>query len=143
MVRKSKGKKLPEHSWSKVAFRAVDGILNLINTNRIYPLFGVLILFLIGLIVWKLPESDLGNILTVLVNEFVVDKGGMIAIILISNILWWYIFNRMRSLYKDEIDRLANIRSHLMHDNDKIEDHRSTNDECKETHILPVDPKGK
>jgi len=133
-------KNTAQYTWAHVAFRAVDGGLNLINNNRIYPLFGVLALCIAALIVWKLPASTLGTILTTLVNEFIVNKGGLIAMIIISNMAWLYMFNRMRRLYSDEIKRLSEIRSDLMHNNTthKIEKHRSTNDECKETHIFPI-----
>jgi len=152
MVSKTKKKhaKRLEHSWPRVWLRLIDGFFNLINTNRIYPLFGVLGLFLTALVVWKLPSSDLGIILTTIVNEFIVNKGGLIAIIVVTNLAWMYIFNRMREIYTSEIDRLSGVRSSLMHNNDSeneqatnIGSHRSTNNNCKETHILPMpDTKG-
>lgn len=45
----------------------------------------------------------------------------------------------MNKIYLAEIDRLAKIRSKLMHDSSskKIDKHRSSNEECDEHYIIP------
>lgn len=48
----------------------------------------------------------------------------------------------MQKTYKEEIDRLTKVRSELMHGiENKIEEHRSINDDCKESYILPAPDK--
>lgn len=126
------------NGW-RVLYLFIEGVLDLINNNKIYPVFGLLFLSLIGLIVWRLPDTELAEVLKLLINEFVVDKGGLIAVIVITNLGWAYLLKRMTGIYKREIDRLSAIRSELMHNSDRknIDKHRSTNGDCKESYIVP------
>lgn len=127
------------NGW-RVLFLFIEGVFNLINNNKIYPVFGLLLISFLALIVWRLPDTDLGNIITILVNEVIVGKSGLISIIIFTNLGWLYLLKRMRGVYQQEIDRLASIRSDLMHgtDKSKIESHRSTKGSCEESYIVPT-----
>lgn len=129
----------PEYNGWRVLYIFVEGIFNLINNNKIYPAFGLMLLFLMGLTVWQLPGTELAEIVKLLINEFIISRGGLIAIIIITNLGWAYLLKRMTGIYQREIDRLAAIRSELMHEPDrkKIKAHRSTNGECEESYIVP------
>lgn len=138
--RKNQAKpKSSDYNGWRVLYLFIEGVLNLINNNKIYPVFGLLFLSLLGLIVWRLPETELADVIKILINEFVVDKGGLIAIIVITNLGWAYLLRRMTGVYQREIDRLAKIRSELIHNNDRksIKAHRSTNGEIQESYIVP------
>lgn len=102
------------NGW-RVLYFFIERVFDLINSNKIYPVFGLLFLLLIGLIVWRLPDTELAEILKLLINEFIVGKGGLIAIIVVTNLGWVYVLKKMTDIYKCEIDRLSAIRSDLMH----------------------------
>lgn len=139
MGQKNKKKPLPEYNVWRVLYVLVEGILNLINNNKIYPAFGLFILSIICLIIWRLPETDLADIIKLLINEVIVGKSGLIFIIIFTNFGWVYVFNRMKVIYGHEIDRLASLRSELMHrpERNNIEEHRSTNGDCEESYMVP------
>ena len=125
------------NGW-RVLYFFIEGVFNLINSNKIYPVFGLLFLLLIGLIVWRLPDTELAEILKLLINEFVVDKGGLIVLIVVTNLGWAFLLKKMANMYKREIARLSAIRSELMHNSNRknIGEHRSTNSNCKESYIV-------
>ncbi len=137
MARKSKSKS--EYNIWRVLVVFIEGIFNLFNTNKIYPAFGLLLIYIMGLIVWRLPNEDLADIIKILVNEFIVNKGSLIAIIIITNFGWAYLLKRTTKLYQNEIDRLSNIRSKLLHKSEdkSIIKHRSSEEDCKESYIIP------
>ena len=119
-------------------------MFKLFNNNKHYPVLISFCLIIIGLIVWKLPATDLAKILTLVINNFAAEKGGLIFWLLTTNIGWFYISRRVKKNYEKEIERLSKIRSELMHSNKLLEqgktpiiNHRSSNDECDEQYILP------
>lgn len=140
-VRKNKKKKnkASEYNGWRVLLAFINGIFELINSHKVYPAFGLLILSIFGLIVWRLPTTELAEIVKILINEFVVNKGGLIGLLVLTNLGWAYLLKRMNKIYSAEIDRLAKIRSKLMHDSSskKIDKHRSSNEECDEHYIIP------
>lgn len=139
--KKKKNKKSNESEYDgwRVLLAFIDGIFELINSHKVYPAFGLFILSILGLIVWRLPGTELAEIIKILINEFVVNKGGVISLLILTNLGWAYLLKRMNRIYSEEIDRLAKIRSELMHNNSsqKIEKHRSSKDDCDEHYIIP------
>jgi len=141
--RRSQAKsKAPEYNIWRVLFVFIEGFFNLINNKQIYPAMGFIILTIMGLIVWRLPDNELAEIVKLLINEFIVGKGTLIALIVITNLGWVYLLKRTTNVYQREIDRLAAIRSDLMHNPNRknIENHRSTNGDCEESYIVPDTP---
>jgi hypothetical protein len=142
MVKKKNNKadgKSKLNGWH-VLMRFVDGIFDLVNTNRIYPAFGLILLAIVSLTIWRLPPDELANIIKVIVADVVIGKGFLISLVVVSNLGWIYLFNRMRDMYKNEIDRLSNIRSELIHNSGRnvIEDHRSSERVSKESILIPA-----
>ncbi len=141
----SVSQKQGDNGWTFL-IAVVNGCFKLFNNNKIYPVFGLLLVGLAGLIIWRLPESELASVVHIILNEFVVNKGGLIALLLASNFGWVYLLGRQRKMYVAEIDRLAKIRSELMHVKDNgqgvhIESHRSSDDDCEELYVIPVTEK--
>lgn len=135
-----KSKPAPQYNGWRVLAIFIEGIFNLINNNKIYPAFGLFLLSVFSLIIWRLPSSDLAEIIKILVNEVFVGKGSLILIIVFTNLGWAYILKRIRGVYQDEIDRLSSIRKELLHNGSEsplIQKHRSTNEECKESYMIP------
>ncbi|WP_179953478.1 hypothetical protein [Desulfobotulus mexicanus] len=117
----------------------VDKFSNLINNNKILPLSGLVVLLIMASIIWRLPETELAEIIRLLINEFITGKGGLIFLLVATNAGWFYLLKRSREIDQREIDRLSAIRSELMHKDQKttIKKHRSTNGACEESYILP------
>lgn len=118
----------------------IEGLFQLINSNKIYPVFGLIILALAGLVVWRLSASDLADIIKLLLVEVVVGKGGLIALIILTNLGWPYLLRQQQKIYKTEIDRLAAVRSELLHSDGKIGTHRSTHDNRGDAYLVPAVP---
>ena len=135
-----KAKPSPEYNGWRVLAIFIEGLFNLINNNKIYPAFGLFLLGIFSLIVWRLPGSELAEILKILINEVLVGKGSLIVIIVVTNVGWAYMLKRIREVYQNEIDRLANVRKELLHHGSEsplIKEHRSTNGDCKESYLIP------
>ena len=113
-------------------------IFELFNNGNVYLGFLLLIILLMGLIIFKLPGSDLAE----LIREFfsaVRTQGFSYAMLFITNGIWILLFLRSQSIFQGEINRLTKLRSELMHKNDRIpiEEHRSSEDDQEEGYILP------
>ena len=129
-----------ENLWSFLIVLA-KGLIQLINNNKIYPAMALCLLMIFALVVWRLPDTALAENVTILVNAIVGKTGGLITLLLVSNLGWIYLLKRQRELYRSEIDRLAEIRKALIHSKDSgggiIENHRSSTGDCKASYILP------
>lgn len=127
-----------EYNGWRVLHRFIEGLFDVINNRQIYP-FSMLIIFLIiAAVVWKLPGDELADIIKLLINSPPIWVA-LILIVVITNLVWLYLFQRKTSIYNREIDRLTAIRRELMHNPSKnlIKRHRSTEDECEESYIIP------
>jgi len=143
----SASQKQNDNAWSFLITIA-KGCFKLFNNNKIYPVFGFLLIGLVGLIIWRLPEKELASAILIILNEFVVNKGGLIVLLLASNFGWIYLLGSQRKMYLSEIDRLTKIRSELMHikgngQGTHIEAHRSSSDDCEESYVIPVTEESK
>jgi hypothetical protein len=137
-VNKAPPKPKYEHNGWSVLYRLVDGVLNLLNTNKIYPAFGLIFMSLAALIVWRIPETELAAILLIIVNEIIVSKSGIIVLFIVANVGWMYYLNRMEKMYEKEITRISTVRSNLMHKPGRvtIDEHRSSEGEVEESYLL-------
>lgn len=119
----------------------INGVFSLINNNRIIPAFAFVVLAIVGVVVWRIPESDLGIIAKQLISALGSSFGFLISALIFSNICWLLLTKKLTKVYKDEIQRLSDIRADLIHkkgDYTQIEMHRSSND-AKESIIIPSD----
>jgi len=125
----------PSYNGWRVLALFIEGIFNLINNNKIYPTLAMMLMAILGVIVWRLPETGLAEIIKSLIDQ----KGLLIFLLIVTNMGWYKLYKTMKTLYQDEINRLADIRKKLMHGTENtIENHRSTQDDCKESYILPA-----
>jgi hypothetical protein len=127
------------------------GVFSLINNGKIYPAFCLLILMLMGMVLWRVPESELGSIITLFLKSVVGTAGIAWIFFFSSNFGWSWLLIRQRRLYQNEIDRLSHIRKELLHgraiierpgelDKPIISKHRSSDGEQTEGYILPDQP---
>lgn len=127
------------NGWS-FATEVAKGIFGLLNTGRIIPAFGILILCIVGLAVWRLPESDLAKV-SIAFFDYLSSSAGIAYTLLFStNVGWLWLLKRQKQIYEKEMDRLADMRSKLFHlgaDQVLIKNHRSSNGEQREGYILP------
>lgn len=115
------------------------GVFSLLNTGKVYPAFGLLIIAIMGIAAWRLPPDQLATV----IYDFLVTVRSSFGIVLvlffITNAAWLWLFARQKSLYEKEIERLAKIRHDLVHNKEliMIENHRSSDEVTGKTHIFP------
>lgn len=116
------------------------GIFGLLNTGRVFPAFGLLLLGIMGLVVWKLPESDLAHVVDGFFNVLRSSFALAFSLLVLSNIVWFILFMKQKRIYENEINRLSDIRSDLFHlggNQVLIKNHRTSNGSPPESYILP------
>ena len=128
-----------DYPWSRVALTFLEGSFKLINTGKLYPLIALLLLIMAMVVVYRVPEEALGQALLIFMNKVIVTYGGLITLLVLSNLAWRFLWVKQRDNYEKEIKRLTDERSDLMHNPDRkrIKKHRSTEGDCKETYIMP------
>lgn len=128
-----------EYNGWRVLAIFIEGLFGLINTNKIYPAFGLAILAIATLIVWRVPATELAVLIRFSIEQISSTSSGLMGLLIISNGGWIWLFNQSRSLYKSEIDRLANIRQELLQGNvANIDAHQSSQAPVPETYFLPT-----
>ncbi|PWN54613.1 hypothetical protein [Abyssibacter profundi] len=143
--KKGRGNKRQEKAAEYNGWRALvvflEGIFDLINNRQIYPAFGLVLLSICVVVVVRLPENELAEVIKLLISKAGGSAGGMFALLIVTNGGWWYLTKRLRSIYKHEIERLVAVRSELMHGPDaKIRQHRSSEEDCPEQYLMPTNP---
>lgn len=116
------------------------GVFGLLNTGRVFPAFGLLILVLMGLIIWKLPESDVAAALSGFFEFLRSSFTFAITLLVSSNTVWYLLYKKQKRLYEAETKRLSDGRSELLHlgsDQVIIVNHRSSEGAQAESYILP------
>lgn len=117
-----------------------SGVFGLLNTGRVFPAFGLLILVLMGLVVWRLPETELALVVKDFLNLLRSSVALAFVLLVTSNLTWFILFRKQKRIYENEINRLADIRSnllHLGHERVQIDDHRSSDGVQAESYIFP------
>lgn len=140
-------RKTPKTTESKQQYGGWDfgrdffnGIFGLLNSGRIYPAFGLLILVMMMLVVWRLPESELAGLVREFFGVLRSSFGFSISLFVASNVMWSWLFKRQKRIYENEIDRLVDFRKQLLHKETaiiSIKNHRSSDDEQTESYIFP------
>lgn len=115
-------------------------IFALVNTGQVFPAFGFLLLLLFAFIEYLLPESERAPVL----YEFLAtirSSSGIPYLALLGVIVGAsWLLRRQAQMYQKEIDRMAAIRSALMHGDQPrtpIKEHRSSMGEQVESVIVP------
>lgn len=117
-----------------------SGCFSLLNSGKVYPCFGLLVLCLMGIVAWRLPDTHLAHIVQEFLDTLRSSFGLMAGAFVVSNIGWAWLHKRQRVMYGSEIERLANLRDSLMHKQDdlqKLEMRDTSTGEQKETYIVP------
>lgn len=117
-----------------------SGIFGLFNTGRAFPAFGLLLLAITGLIVWRLPESDIAHVIESFFALLQSTTALVFGLLVLTNIVWFVLSRKQKRIYENEINRLSNIRSdlfHLGHDQVLIKNHRTSTGSQAESYILP------
>jgi hypothetical protein len=138
----SKSSKKPSEQYSGWHFARdfFTGIFGLVNSGRVFPAFGLLLLAIMGLIVWRLPESDLGHVVERFFDFLGSSVFFVIILLVLTNVLWLILFRKQKRIYENEINRLSDIRKDLFHLGSNqvlISNHRSSTGSQVETYILP------
>lgn len=116
------------------------GFFGLVNSGRVFPAFGLLLLVIMGLIVWRLPEAELAPVIK---NFFDLLRGSVslaIVLLLLTNFGWFFLLRRQKTIYENEIKRLSDIRKDLLHLGSSqvlIENHRTSTGAQSETYLFP------
>lgn len=114
-------------------------IFQLFNNGVIFPIFGLVLVFSFLLIVYKIPNSEVAGLIKFLVEKYLTgNSAAYLMMLILTNIGWPVVFIMMRNVYKGEIDRLTNVRSELMHleERRKINDHRSSKGDVVEKYVF-------
>lgn len=118
----------PEYNGWRVLHFFLEKFFGLINTNKIFPVFILLLFAIIGLIIWRLPGSELADLLRALINKDIVNEVGLVFALVATNLAWVFIVTVLTLTYQREINRLSEERKKLFHQPDRssIEEHRSS-----------------
>lgn len=120
-----------------------NNLFGLLNTGRVFPAFGLLLVIISGITVWRLPDSELAPIIRDLIAWLGGSAGFAWGVVLLTNLFWMVLCAKQTKLYREEIKRLAALRSQLMHGENLtlIKKHRTSDGEQAESYFLP--PLGK
>lgn len=117
-----------------------SGLFGLLNSGRVFPAFGLLILVLMGLLLWRLPEASLVPVIDGFFGVLRSSFALVLCLLLSSNAVWFVLFRKQKRIYENEISRLSNIRSDLLHlgnNQVRIENHRSSEGGQAESYLFP------
>lgn len=123
-----------------LAMSSSPAIFSLLNSGKVFPAFGLMLLAIAGMVLVRMPESELAG----LVREFFIvirsSTGFLGACLVVTNLGWLWLLRRTKRIYQDEIDRLSEVRKALMLGQDKstfLSAHTTSNGTQKESYVLP------
>ena len=108
------GKKPGESNSADVAMHFIDAVYNLLNTGNIVGVFLLGLIALIGSIMWRLPDEQLGPIV-IGFGGFLYGERFYLLVMAVALIYCIHLKRKMDTLYKDEIQRLTDVRKDLIH----------------------------
>ena len=111
----------------------------LLNTGRIFPALLVLLALLMLLFGVRMPTEELAPLSNHLLDALSGWTGVFFLLLVVTNCGWMLVFHERDKLHQQEIKRLTDIRSQLMHGGDMtlIKEHRSSDGEQQEGYLLP------
>ena len=127
--------------WS-FARDIANGVFSLLNSGKVFPAFGLLLLLIMGLVVWRLPDTELAG----LVREFFAllrsSFGFAMSALVATNLGWLWLLRRQKEIYQGEIDRLSDLRSKLLlgensNDFTPLKELHTSNGAQRESYVLP------
>lgn len=117
-------------------------VFGLINTGQIFPALGILIVMLIGMVMFKVPNDQMPGVITQFLDMLGSSVGIAYGLLGLTNVVWVVHYKTQRRLYLTEIKRLAAIRKELMHgyaSSVPIKEHRSSTGQQSEGYLVPAD----
>lgn len=97
-----------------VTLETTNFFFHLLNTGRIFPLFGLVLLLLILLSAIRLPEAQVTLIIKEIVSAIRGSSGILLFALLVTNVGWLWLVNRQKRIFMEEIERLSTLRSSLL-----------------------------
>lgn len=117
-----------------------SGVFSLLNSGKVFPAFGLLLLAIAGMVLWRMPESELAGLVRGLFAVIRSSTGFLFACLVVTNLGWLWLLRRTKRIYQDEIDRLSDVRKQLMLGQDRskfLTAHTTSNGTQKESYVLP------
>lgn len=138
--KKSANAPASEYNGWRVLAIFIQGVFNLINNNKIYPAFGLLLLGIAAIVVFRLPDTELAPLVKLLIESLTFTSKGLLGLLVVTNAGWAVIIVQSRNIYKAEISRLAAIRHELITGNPgRVVEHQSSDHATNEAYIFPHD----
>ena len=137
--RKTEGQQSSYNGW-QFARDFFDNVFSLLNTGKIFPVIILACLMMSGLILWKYPAEKLPHLITAVLSSIGSNWMVLFILLVLTNLLWVILFSLQKKMYENEIVRLSDIRSQLMHGSEtlnKISSHRSSDGIQQEGYIFP------
>ena len=128
-----------------VLLSIVNNIFALLNNGKIFPaiLLAIIVAFL--KIIFSMSNEELTScVVSFLASDETILVGiGLFALFIISNGIWIVLYRNKKKLYLEEIQRLTQNRSELLHgrersDSPLLNTHTSTTQIGNESYIFPV-----
>lgn len=95
---------------------------------------------LMGVVIWRVPDTALAGLVKDFFSVLRSSFGFMAALFIASNYAWYRMFRKQKQLYEDEVKRIAEVRSELLHAGSNlvpIKTHRSSSEKIDEQYIFP------
>lgn len=127
----------------RVLSEFIGHVFALVNSGRIFPAFGLVILVLAAIVLIRLPEAQIAPLIEHFFKFLSSSTALALGLLLVSNIAWIMLFRAKKKMYENEIVRLAAIRSELMHigvEQVVIKTHQTSNGKQTESYIIPDFP---
>lgn len=128
-----------------VLLSIVNNIFALLNNGKIFPaiLLAIIIAFL--KIIFSMSNEELTSCVVSFLgsDETILVGIGLFALFIISNGIWIVLYRNKKKLYLEEIRRLTQYRSELLHSRERLDSpllntHTSTTQIGNESYIFPV-----
>ncbi|RVU47054.1 hypothetical protein [Rubrivivax rivuli] len=119
-----------------------SGVFSLLNSGKVFPAFGLLLLVLMGLIAWRVPDTELAGLIREFFQLLRSSFGFAMGALIVTNVGWLWLIRRQREIYQSEITRLSDLRSKLLlgdksSDFTPIKELHTSNGTQRESYVMP------
>ncbi len=142
--RKTKQQPRPtKYSFIGLLVLIVERIFDAFRDGHAYPAITMAVLGLLAWVAYLMPDEALGETVIFVVHQAAGSWGGLVLLLISTNLGWAYIHARRKRLDGEEIDRLTEQRKELLHGGGSdalIREHRtSETSDAEEHYALPGD----
>ena len=119
-----------------------SGVFSLLNSGKVFPAFGLLLLVLMGFIAWRIPDTELAGLVREFFQLLRSSFGFAMSALIVTNVGWLWLIRRQREIYQSEINRLSDLRSKLLlgeksSDFTPIKELDTSNGAQRESYVMP------